>query len=43
MFFWLPESIRYSHSTSQYDQLIEILEKIANLNKKQMPRKLSLI
>ena len=40
---WLPESIRYLHSTSQYDQLIKILQKIAKLNRKKMPRKLSLI
>ena len=40
---WLPESIRYLHSTSQYDQLIKILQKIAKLNRKKMPQKLSLI
>ena len=41
--FWLPESIRYLHSTGQYDQLIKILQKIAKSNRKKMPRKLSLI
>ena len=35
MFLWLWDSFRYLYSTSQYDQLIEISQKKANLNKKK--------
>ena len=37
MFFMLPESIRYLARTGQFDQLIHMLQKIAKLNKKELP------